>query len=71
MRLVFVKQISFLQKQVPYLTYSSTLGTFLRTDIHVTKLKLFFPLIFQVVSNHVNVYVHANFLQQFAMDMMS
>jgi len=40
-------------------------------DIHVTKLNVFFPLIFQVVSNDANVYVHANFLRQFAMDMMS
>jgi len=42
-----------------------------RTNIRVTKLKVFLPLVFQIVFNHVNIYVHANSLQQFTMDMMS
>jgi hypothetical protein len=42
-----------------------------RMDIHVTKLKVFFPLVFQIIFNHANIYVHANSLRQFAMDMMS
>jgi hypothetical protein len=34
-----------------------------KTIIPITKLKVFFPLVFQVISNHANLCVHANSLQ--------